>query len=89
MSNAIIFKGEIQTIDEFISMIENSPNFGEIEHSPRTLYQMGKAMLAEIRAYNPELSNEQIEAALDELSFAKFDHTWFVHMIGFAELAMR
>lgn len=85
----ITIKGKIQSIDEFIHNIEALPNFREIADSPMALSQIGEMMLNEIRAYNPEFTDTQIEAGLSEIQHQYWNHTWFVHVLGFAKLAMR
>ncbi len=85
----ITIKGKIQSIDEFIHNIESLPNFREIADSPRALSEIGEMLLNEIRMYNPDFTDSQIEAGLTEIQFQYFKHTWFCHVLGFAKLAMR
>lgn len=88
-NNNITIKGHIQSIDQFIENIENLPNFREIADSPMALSEIGEMLLNEIRLYNPSFTDHQIEAGLSELQHAYWGHTWFVHTLGFAKLAMR
>ena len=85
----ITIKGHVQSIDQFINNVENLPNFREIADSPKALSEIGEMLLAEIRVYNPDFTDQQIEAGLSEIQHQYWGHTWFVHTLGFAKLAMR